>query len=78
MEGARNTARGRGRARRVAEPDTAYTDLTPEQALKHIATLEKKMYQHARDLEFEQAAQIRDEIDGLRRDGLGLPNVRAG
>jgi len=36
------------------------------------------MHQHARDLEFEQAAQVRDEIDGLRRDGLGLPAARVG
>ena len=31
------------------------------------------MYQHARDLEFEQAAQLRDEIAELRQQGLGLP-----
>jgi excinuclease ABC subunit B len=78
MEGARSAGKGRGRARRVAEPDTAYADLSPEQALKRIVQLEKKMHQHARDLEFEQAAQIRDEIDGLRRNGLGLPDVRTG
>ncbi|MDP6675087.1 MAG: excinuclease ABC subunit UvrB [Gammaproteobacteria bacterium] len=73
MEGARSAGKGRGRARRVAEPRAEYTDLTPEQALKQIVVLEKKMYQHARDLEFEQAAQVRDEIDILRRDSLGLP-----
>ena len=73
MEGARSAGKGRGRARRVAEPRAEYTDLTPEQALKQIVVLEKKMYQHARDLEFEQAAQVRDEIDILRRDSLDLP-----
>jgi excinuclease ABC subunit B len=78
MEGARSAGKGRGRARRVAEPDTAYANLSPAQALKRIVQLEKKMHQHARDLEFEQAAQIRDEIDGLRRTGLGLPAVRTG
>jgi len=78
MEGARSAGKGRGRARRVAEPDTTYADLGPEQALKRIVQLEKKMYQHARDLEFEQAAQVRDEIDGLRRNGLGLADVRTG
>ncbi len=78
MEGARSSGKGRGRNRRVAEPQTEYANLTPDQALKQIAVLEKKMYQHARDLEFEQAAQTRDEIDGLRRDGLGLPAARTG
>ncbi len=72
MEGARSGGKGRGRGRRIAEPHTDYLDLTPEQALKQIVVLEKKMYRHARDLEFEQAAQTRDEIDRLRRDGLGL------
>jgi len=72
MEGARSAGKGRGRGRRIAEPGTEYLDLTPEQASKQVAVLEKKMYQHARDLEFEQAAQTRDEIDSLRRAGLGL------
>jgi excinuclease ABC subunit B len=78
MEGARSAGRGRGRGRRVAEPRAEYTNLSPEQALKRVVVLEKKMYQHARDLEFEQAAQVRDEIDGLRRDSLGLPAARVG
>jgi len=29
--------------------------------------LEEKMYDHARDLEFEQAAQLRDQITALKR-----------
>ena len=32
------------------------------------------MYRHAQDLEFEEAAALRDEIMLLRRDGLGLPD----
>ena len=35
--------------------------------------LEKRMYEHARDLEFEQAARLRDEINELRGQGLGFP-----
>ena len=31
------------------------------------------MHQHARDLEFEKAAQVRDEIAYVRQEGLGLP-----
>ncbi|WP_132912834.1 UvrB/UvrC motif-containing protein, partial [Pseudomonas aeruginosa] len=33
---------------------------------KRIRQLEEKMYQLARDLEFEAAAQLRDEIQTLR------------
>ena len=31
------------------------------------------MYQHARDLEFEQAALLRDEINELQTEGMGFP-----
>ena len=47
--------------------------MTPEQISAQIRVLETKMYQHARDLEFERAAQVRDEIAYVRQEGLGLP-----
>ena len=36
------------------------------------------MYQHARDLEFEEAAKLRDDIQRIRELGLGLPESKAG
>ncbi len=76
MEGARAAARPRRRDRaRAARRETA--GLTPEQAFAHIRELEKRMYAHARDLEFEKAAKLRDEIEALRRDGIGLPEQAA-
>ncbi len=78
MEGARAEGKGRGRVRRVAEPKTEYLDLTPDAAIRRIEQLEKQMYQHARDLEFEEAARVRDEIEELRRVGFGLPEALAG
>ena len=36
-----------------------------------IAALEVTMYQHARDLEFEDAARVRDEIRKLKEVSLG-------
>ena len=74
MEGA--VVRGRGRRRkalRVAERVSEYRALSPEQVMKKIKQLEKRMYRHAQDLEFEEAAALRDEIALLRRDGLGIP-----
>ncbi|QMV13796.1 excinuclease ABC subunit UvrB [Vibrio spartinae] len=50
----------------VAEPDSAYGALTPQQLEKEISKLESQMYQYAQNLEFEQAAQKRDEIEKLR------------
>jgi excinuclease ABC subunit B len=32
--------------------------------------LDEKMYQHARNLEFEEAAQVREEIGKLRERSL--------
>ena len=79
MEGARSTKdKGRDRLGNIAEPRFDYAQLTPEQAMKRVRKLEKKMYRHARDLEFEEAAVVRDEIDALRKYGLGLPDTRAG
>jgi len=52
--------------------------LRPEQALRRMKQLETEMFRHARNLEFEGAARLRDEIEKLKRAGLGLPEVRAG
>ena len=35
-----------------------------------MAQLEKKMLKHAQDLEFEQAAQVRDQLQTLRAQKL--------
>ncbi len=51
----------------VAEEGASYSVMSPQQLEKAIQKLESKMYQHAKDLEFEQAAQVRDEIDNLRK-----------
>ncbi|MGH8488483.1 MAG: excinuclease ABC subunit UvrB, partial [Gammaproteobacteria bacterium] len=50
----------------VKEPEVDYRTLAPERALQKIKKLEEKMFRHARDLEFEQAAQLRDEIGRIR------------
>ncbi|MCG6281300.1 excinuclease ABC subunit UvrB [Vibrio diabolicus] len=50
----------------VAEPSQTYEVMSPQQLEKEISRLEAAMYQHAQDLEFELAAQKRDEIEKLR------------
>ncbi|MBA3563002.1 MAG: excinuclease ABC subunit UvrB [Gammaproteobacteria bacterium] len=79
MEGAH--ARGRSRGRRIdraAEQPSIYAAMTPEQVMKKIRQLEQRMLKSARDLEFEEAARLRDEIADIRRAGLGLPDTLAG
>ena len=68
---------GRGR-RRIAEDATRYESMTPEQLLRKAQKLEKKMLKHARDLEFEEAARLRDQIQEMRRVGLGVSDKLAG
>ena len=55
---------------KVAEQIAEYADLTPTQMAAKVKQLEKDMYRAARDLEFERAAAIRDQIKELR--GMGL------
>lgn len=69
-------ATGQKRAREaanVAEEMADYAALPPEKLAKKISQLEKAMYQHARDLDFEAAAKLRDQIHQIQNSGLGLP-----
>ena len=79
MEGARDGAeRGSGRGGKGARGDEDATLLGPGQAMKKIKKLEAQMYKHARNLEFEEAARIRDEIENLRQLAFGAPGAMAG
>ncbi|MFM8846236.1 MAG: excinuclease ABC subunit UvrB [Gammaproteobacteria bacterium] len=71
-----STRAGAGRAASAADKDILA--LRPEQALRRMKQLETEMFRHARNLEFEEAARLRDDIEKLKRAGLGLPEVRAG
>ncbi len=51
----------------VAEEKAMYQAMTPKQLTKTLDNLEKQMYQHSRDLEFEQAAKVRDDIERIRQ-----------
>jgi excinuclease ABC subunit B len=57
---------------RAAESDADYRALAPDALGKLITRLEKQMYAHARNLEFEQAAALRDRIDAIRARNLAL------
>ena len=68
---------GRGR-KRSAEDKTLYESMTPENLLRKAQKLEKKMLKHARDLEFEEAAGLRDQIQEMREIGIGVSEKLAG
>lgn len=55
---------------KVAEAKTDYAQLTPKQLSKKIQQLQTQMYRHAQNMEFEEAALLRDEIKRLQDDAL--------
>ena len=74
LEGALGPGRASRRAfDRVAEELVQYGRLTPRQLEQQVRQLEQQMYTHARDLEFEEAARIRDQLRHLQAGNLGLP-----
>ena len=55
---------------RVAESPPEYKLIKPADAAKVIKQLEDKMYQAARELEFEEAARLRDEIKRIQTESM--------
>ncbi|MFP6780958.1 MAG: excinuclease ABC subunit UvrB [Gammaproteobacteria bacterium] len=77
MEGAYSTGPGKARQlRKVAEKTRDYDHLSGEQLASEVKRMENKMYQHARDLEFEEAAAIRDQIEDIKARFLDIPGHR--
>jgi excinuclease ABC subunit B len=79
LEGARAVPGSRGKrgtraARKVAEPSPAYgnrvSQLSPAELAAEIKRLEQRMHESARNLEFEEAARLRDEIAALKYEAL--------
>ena len=71
MEGARAGAPGTPRRLdKVAESPGEYTKMPPAMLAARLRKLEQQMYRHAADLEFEEAALVRDRIRDLRDRGL--------
>ncbi|MET0379199.1 MAG: excinuclease ABC subunit UvrB [Spongiibacteraceae bacterium] len=78
MEGARvvpgSRSKRNAKARQVAEPAAVYrakvSALTPQQLAKEIKRLEEAMFQAAKNLEFEEAARLRDEVAALKYEAL--------
>ncbi len=75
MEGARQDPEpaANGKKRGKGKPAQGLpANAKPEQIAREIKRLEAEMFKHARNLEFEQAAGLRDQIEQLRQRELGL------
>jgi excinuclease ABC subunit B len=68
MEGARSD----GKTLYVSDTKKAYEILSPKELMTKIDQLEKQMYEAARNLDFESAAKIRDQITNLKTQLISI------
>ena len=52
---------------KVAEEKAMYQAMKPRQLTQTLDKLEKQMYQYSRNLEFEEAAKVRDDIERIKQ-----------
>jgi excinuclease ABC subunit B len=60
-------------AERLEQQRLRFEDMSEKDIAREIKRLEKQMMEHARNLEFEQAARTRDELAKLRQQAFGAP-----
>ncbi len=56
---------------KVADEKAQYSAMTAKQLAKRLQQMEQAMYRHAQNLEFEEASQIRDEMQHIRSITVG-------
>ncbi len=61
--------------RKAALEAAAAESMSEKDLGKRIKLLEKQMLEHARNLEFEKAARVRDQLATLREQAFGAPGV---
>ncbi len=69
---------GQGAERSVVlagRPAVAEIALSEKDLAREIKRLEKQMLEHARNLEFEQAARVRDQLHALKQGAFGAPGT---
>ena len=69
-ESERAVKRTKSGAQRVAEEAVDYSVLAPDQLAAKLKKLEAQMYKLAQDLQFEEAARVRDELQRVKTLGL--------
>ncbi len=57
---------------KIAEEAADYIAMSPKQLAKHLSVLEERMFQCAKDLEFEEATKLRDKIEHIRKISFGV------
>jgi excinuclease ABC subunit B len=57
---------------KVAQEEARYEAMSEKQIAREIRALEKKMLEHAKNLEFEEAAKARDQLGELKKRVFGV------
>lgn len=70
-EGA-HPASGKVRLRKVEEKKKQKKAASATELMEQISELEKQMFEYARELEFEKAASLRDDVEALRKQVVAL------
>jgi excinuclease ABC subunit B len=76
MEGAREAAhaptpgKGKRGEQNTATMNVDWSAVSPDELARKLKKLEAQMYEHAKNLEFEQAAAVRDQIQEIKARGL--------
>jgi excinuclease ABC subunit B len=65
-------ARAAHKELKAAQGDASYRALSETELAKEIRRLERLMLEHARNLEFEQAGEVRDRLRALKEKLLGV------
>ena len=61
--------------RKAAENLATYGTMSDKDLLKELKRVEREMLESARNLEFERAAQLRDQLKGLKELVFGVPEI---
>lgn len=71
-DGSAHPASGKIKLKKVADKQKAQKAMSVTDMMGRIGQLEKRMFEYARDLEFEKAASLRDEVETLRAEVVKL------
>lgn len=73
LEGARSdVSTNKQHLLKVAEEQAYYAALSPEELAKKIKKLEREMFNYAKNLQFEEAAETRDKLKNLKEKIMGI------
>jgi excinuclease ABC subunit B len=71
-DSAAHPASGKIKLKKMGDKQKAQKAMTVTEMMSQISQLEKRMFEHARDLDFEKAASLRDEVENLRAQVVKL------